>query len=353
MTHERRRASRSGPNPNLVDVATLAGVSRGTVSNVLNYPEKVVPATRQRVQQAIADLGYVRNDAARSLAAGQSASLGFVLANIENSLFVDMIYGAQLGARAAKKSILVGNSADDLEQKDAYLDLFDEARVGGVLLAPMEDSSEGISRMRAHGRQIVLLNYDPIGHDCCAVLSDNELVGYLAARHLIDIGRTRIAYVAGRDDWQPVHARRLGVRRAVAESAGVTLTEVETQQIDFDDGVQYGKNFLTQQASARPDGVVAVSDAIANGFLDEVMRRAGIRVPDEVAVVGCENNRSAPGQTVPLTVLEPAGREMGLAATELLLEEIGAEPGTHQHRVLTFQPRLIVRDSTVRTGPRP
>ena len=348
MTFDPRRSSRSGSNPSLVDVANQAGVSRGTVSNVLNYPEKVVPATLEKVRRAIADLGYVRNDAARSLAAGQSASLGFVLANIENSLFVDMIYGAQQAARTAKKSILLGNSSDDLAQQNSYLDLFDEARVGGVLLAPMEDSSEGIRRMRAHGRQIVLLNFDPVDHDCCAVLSDNELVGYLAARHLIETGRNRIAYVAGRDEWQPVHARRLGVRRAIAESAGVSLIEVETEQIGFSDGAQYGNAFLDLPVTQRPDGVVAVSDAIANGFLDEVMRKLGVVVPDEVAVVGCENNRSAPGQSIPLTVVEPAGREMGFAAVTLLLDEMAAEPAAHVHRVLTFEPRLIIKDSTVR-----
>lgn len=341
------RPSRSGSNPNLEDVARLAGVSRGTVSNALNYPEKVVPATLERVRRAISELGYVRNDAARSLAAGRSASLGFVLANIENSLFVDMIHGAQAASADTRMSILVGNSADSIVQQDAYLDLFDEARVAGVLLAPMEDSAGGIQRMRAHGRQIVLLNYNPHDHDCCAVLADNEMVGYLAARHLIDLGRRSLAFVAGKDNWQPVHARRLGVRRAVAEAGGtVSLEEVATESIFFDDGVGYAETFLALDPSRRPDGIVAVTDVIANGFIDRVMA-SGILVPDAVAVVGCENNRSATRAPILLTAVDTPGREMGVAAAALLFEEISTPADEHEHRVLTFAPSLVVRESTI------
>lgn len=347
MSGAKTRPSRSGANPNLVDVARLAGVSRGTVSNVLNYPEKVQPATLHRVQQAITELGYVRNGAARSLAAGRSASLGFVLPNIENSLFVDMIYGAQDRSTDTGLSVLVGNSADSSVQQDAYLDLFDEARVAGMLLAPMEDSSASIKRMRSHGRQIVLLNFNPHDHDCCVVLADNEMVGYLAAQHLIELGCRRIAYVAGRDNWQPVRARRLGVRRAVADAgAAVALEEVETPSIYFEDGVGYGDRFLSSGVDSRPDGIVAVTDVIANGFLERVMA-GGVAVPDDVAVVGCEDNRSAVRGPVSLTAVQSQGREMGAAATSMLLEEISTPTDQHEHRVLTFPARLHPRESTV------
>jgi LacI family transcriptional regulator len=347
MSGATMRPSRSGANPNLVDVARRAGVSRGTVSNVLNYPEKVLPGTLDRVQRAISDLGYVRNDAARSLAAGRSASLGFVLPNIENSLFVDMIYGAQERSTDTGLSVLVGNSADSEIQQDAYLNLFDEARVAGVLLAPMEDASAGIQRMRSHGRQIVLLNFNPHDHDCCVVLADNEMVGYLAARHLIETGRRRLAYVAGKDNLQPVHARRLGVRRAVAEAGnGVTLEEVETPSIYFDDGLSYGDRFLATAVEDRPDGVVAVTDVIANGFMQRVMEQ-GFGVPSDVAVVGCENNRSAVRGPLALTGVETQGREMGIAATALLLDEISTPADEHEHRVLTYPARLIARESTL------
>ena len=344
---DRPRASRAGHNPSLADVAQLAGVSRGTVSNVLNHPGIVVPKTLERVQSAIAELGYVRNDAARALAAGKSKSIGFVSTNIENSLFVDMIHGAQSASREAKMTILIGNSADDLAQQDAYLDLFDEARVAGVLLAPMEDPTDGIKRMRSHGRQLVLLNYRPHDHDCCVVLVDNEEVGYLAARHLIERGCTRIVYLASHENWQPVHDRRIGVRRAVAESNGtVTLEEVDTEQLDFANGAHYAARYLAEPAATRANGVIAVTDELANGFMEGVVVEGGLSVPRDVAIVGCENNRAASRGPVSLTSVEMNGEAMGLAATALLLEEISMPPEEHEHRVVVLNPVLVARGST-------
>ncbi|WP_308061596.1 LacI family DNA-binding transcriptional regulator [Streptomyces scabiei] len=169
--------------------------------------------TAQRVREAIDRLGFVRNDAARSLASGSNDSVGMVLADIENSLFIDMAHGAQEAARTAGLNLLLANTACDMGLQNDYLDVFDEARVTGVLLAPMEDSTEGIARMRSHGRQIVLLNFAPRPGTCCSVLVNNEHVGYLAARHLIDTGRTRLAYVVAHDDYQPVRDRRRGCAR--------------------------------------------------------------------------------------------------------------------------------------------
>ncbi|MDX2630652.1 LacI family DNA-binding transcriptional regulator, partial [Streptomyces scabiei] len=114
------------------DVAKAAGVSLGTVSNVLNHPAKVSPVTAQRVREAIDRLGFVRNDAARSLASGSNDSVGMVLADIENSLFIDMAHGAQEAARTAGLNLLLANTACDMGLQNDYLDVFDEARVTGV-----------------------------------------------------------------------------------------------------------------------------------------------------------------------------------------------------------------------------
>ncbi|KQO97480.1 LacI family DNA-binding transcriptional regulator [Leifsonia sp. Leaf264] len=338
---------KAGPNPSVEDVARLAGVSRGTVSNVLNYPERVIPSKVERVRAAINELGYVRNDAARALAAGQSESIGFVVADIENSLFIDMIHGAQDRAKDAGRSMLLGNAECDLGQQNSYLDLFDETRVAGLLLAPMEDSSDGVKRMRSHGRQIVLLNYDPNDDKCCAVLVDNEMVGYLAAAHLIELGRTHLAYVAGHDSYQPVHARRVGMRRAVEEAGpAVTLTEVDTAGLLAADGAAYAEDYLALASADRPDGVVCVTDDIAHGFITGLLAGSSLRVPEDVAVIGCENNRSVVSGPIALTTVVPPGREMGVAASALLFEEI--ENGDdHVHRTEVFEPTLVGRESTI------
>jgi LacI family transcriptional regulator len=129
-----------------------------------------------------------------------------------------MAHGAQEAARAKGLHLLLANAACDMALQGGYLDLFDESRVTGMLLAPMEDSTDSIMRVRSHGRQIVLLNYAPRPGTCCSVLVDNEHVGYLAARHLIETGHRRLAFVAAHEDYQPVRDRRRGVRAAVEEA---------------------------------------------------------------------------------------------------------------------------------------
>jgi LacI family transcriptional regulator len=330
------------------DVADAAGVSLGTVSNVLNHPAKVSPATAERVREAIARLGFVRNDAARSLASGSNTSVGLILADIENSLFIDMAHGAQEAARAVGLHLLLANASCDMGQQEQYLDLFDESRVTGMLLAPMEDSSAGIARVRSHGRPIVLLNYAPRPGTCCSVLVNNEHVGYLAARHLIESGRTRLAYVAAHDDYQPVRDRRRGVRTAVAEAGpGVTLEEIDSAGLTTPDGHAVGRGLARREAADRPDGLVVVTDELANGIIHELHSVAGVRVPDEIAVVGCENNRQAGSSPVPLTAVDMPGRMMGQEAMRLLLDEV-ASAEHHRHVTVVLEPELVIRASAPR-----
>lgn len=331
--------------PSMQDVADAAGVSVGTVSNVLNHPAKVSPATAQRVREAIGRLGFVRNDAARSLVSGSTNSVGMVLADIENSLFIDMAHGAQDAARAVGQNLLLANTACDMTLQDDYLDLFDESRVTGVLLAPMEDSSAGIARIRSHGRQVVLLNYAPKPGTCCSVLVNNEHVGYLAARHLIDTGRTRLAYVVAHDDYQPVRDRRRGVRAAVEEAGpGVSLEEIDSFGLTASQGHVVGQDLARRTPEDLPDGLIAVTDELANAIIHELHTVAGIRVPDRIAVVGCENNRTAGTAAVPLTAVDMPGRMMGQEAIRLLMDEVASD-GRHRHATVVLEPELIVRAS--------
>jgi LacI family transcriptional regulator len=327
------------------DVAHAAGVSLGTVSNVLNHPGKVSAATAERVRAAIEQLGFVRNDAARSLASGSNHSIGLVVADIENSLFIDMAHGAQEAARAMGLNLLIANATCDLGQQDQYLDLFDQARVTGLLLAPMEDSTAGIARMRSHGRQIVLLNYAPELGTCCSVLVNNERVGYLAARHLIGTGRTRLGFVAAHHDYQPVRDRLRGIRAAIEEAgSGVRLTEIDSGGLGTADGWRVGRDLAARERNELPDGLIVVTDELAHGIIQELHTVTGIRVPDDVAVVGCENNRAASMSTMPITAVDAPGRKMGQEAIRLLLDEVSA-PEQHRHANVVLEPQLIVRAS--------
>lgn len=333
--------------PKLSDVAEYAGVSQGTVSNVLNHPHKVTEATITKVRDAIHALGFVRNANASSLAAGETKSIGLVVIDISNSLFVDIARGAQHAAAAHGVNLLLANSDNDYNQQETHLDLFDGAMVTGILLAPMEDSHRGITRVREHGRPVVVLNYASEPRDVCSVLIDNERAGYIAARHLIDLGRTRLAFVGGRDYLQPVHDRRLGVHRAIDEERGrVTLTEISTADLNATGGAGAGSEIAGLAESERPDGVIAVTDMLGMAIIQE-LGRAGISVPEEVAVMGCDHNTTAWGGAIPLTSVRMRGYDIGVEAIRLLIDEVTEPPDNHVHKTVMLEPALMIRESTV------
>jgi len=328
-------------------VAALAGVSVATVSNVLNHPEKVAEGTRGRVEDAIDELGFTLNQTARALRSGEARTIGLVVVDLTNSLFVDVARGAQTQAQANLFTLQLASANNSLEMQDAHLAFFDSARVSGVVLAPMQESDEQIVRVRRHGRPVVVVNFDSRLTDSCRVLIDNERAGYIAAKHLIDLGRRRIAFVAARDDYQPVHDRRLGAHRAVDEAGGaVELVELDTKDLDPPGGADAGRQLAAMPADTRPDAVLAVTDLLAMAIINE-LTSAGIHVPEDVAVMGCDHNSAAWGGAIPLSSVAMQGEEMGRAAVDLLLGELRDEQDDHVHRRVLLAPHLVVRESTV------
>ena len=332
------------------DVARLAGVSLGTVSNALNKPEKVSERSLQKVRIAIEQLGFVPNSAARSLAVGSSATVGMVLTDLDNSLFVDIARGAEDQARQASHSLLLANSDLDLNRQESYLDIFDEARVAGILFAPMNASLEGVDRVRRHGRRVVLVNYAGGRKDCCAVLSDEEYGGYLAARHLIEMGRRRLLFAGGPEEFHAVKERRNGALRAVMEAGNVTLEIIPSRRLKSDEGRRIAAEVVQRPAARVPDGVLSPSDRIAAGVIHELMAR-GLSVPDDVAVLGYDNNQFTTEAAISISTVTQDGYQMGLEAMKLLLDE--ERDPHHEHRILTLRPRLIVRESTQGASGRP
>jgi LacI family transcriptional regulator len=343
-TTRQPRARKAAPSMN--DVASLAGVALGTVSNVLNNPEKVSVETLKRVQAAIDELGFVRNRAARSLAAGTSSTIGFVLVDLSNSFFVDMARGAEEVAEENSMSVLLANS-DVLESKQKrYLNLFDEERVAGILLAPIPGHPDGIQRVRNHGRDVVLLNDSTPSNDICSVVVNNEHGGYLAARHLIDTGRRRLLFAGSIESLVPVVDRLRGAQKAVSETNGaVTLEIISTPEVRAEHGRIVGQEIRDRRAADRPDGIVAAADLLALGLLQS-FADSEIRVPQDIAIIGHDNNRAAWDSIIPLSTIAQPGHDVGATATRLLIEEI-RHPERHVHKKVILEPALIVRESTV------
>ncbi|MFE7846732.1 LacI family DNA-binding transcriptional regulator [Microbacterium sp. NPDC057407] len=325
------------------DVAARAGVSVGTVSNVLNRPDKVSPDTVRRVQAAIEALGFVRNDAARQLRAGHSRSIGLVVLDVGNPFFTDVARGAERRAAESDLSILLGNSDDDASREARYLDLFEQQRVYGVLITPVDDAMDRLDRLRERGIPAVLVDRPSDGGDFSSVAVDDVGGGYLAAHHLLETGRRRIAFVGGPATTRQVSDRLTGARRAVAEHPDASLEVIETAALTVLEGRAAGEQLRSRPAAERPDAVFAANDLLAMGVLQALVMLGSISVPEDVAIIGYDDIDFASAAVVPLSSIRQPSELIGRRAVELLLGAIEEGRPTEQ---VTFRPELIVRHST-------
>lgn len=318
--------------PSIQDVAAKAGVALGTVSNVLNNPDRVSAKTLTKVQKAIAELGFVRNDAARQLRAGSSRSIGLIVPDVRNPFFTDIARGAEDAANQQNLAVLLANSDDEIEREQAMLSLFEEQRVRGVLVSPTGDNLEYLKLAQERGTKIVLV--DRKSKHFSSVSVDDIAGGYLAAKHLLDCGRTRIAFIGGPLNTQQIADRLSGAKKAISESQNASLEVIETATLSVQAGRAIGnqlKNF---------DGVFAANDLLAIGIMQACVVDGKIRIPQDLSLVGYDDIDFAAAAIVPLTSVRQPSAEIGGAAIELLVNE-NLRPEN-----IEFQPELMVRESS-------
>lgn len=328
----------AGKGVGIKAVAAHAGVSVGTVSHVLNHPDTVRASTRERVEAAMAELGFVRNSAAGALRAGRSTAIGLVVLDIGNPFFTEVARGAQEAATAAGHTLLLCSSDESLEQQEAHLRFLEEQRVAGVLLSPVLGRSPRSGQLVERGTPLVSVDA-PGRRGACSVDVDDHAGGLLAGEHLMDQGARRITWVTGPASIRQTAERGRGLREAVADTRA-RLQVVEIPALRGDAGLAAVREVL----KTRPDAVVCANDVVALGVLRGLLE-AGVDVPGDVALVGYDDIEFAATAAVPLTSVRQPARELGRTAAELLLDELLA-PEAHRHRQRTFTPELVVRRSS-------
>ena len=334
-----------GPGAKLKDVAALARVSVGTVSNVLNRPEQVSSEKKTRVLAAIDQLGFVRNESARSLRSGSSRSLGMLVLDVRNPFFTDVALGAENVADEHKHSFILANSAEDSGREQAYLDLFEQQRVQGILITPFGDVLQRLEAMRARGIPSVLVDRLAGADRFCSVSVDDVAGGRMAMAHLLGAGSLRPAFVGGPFSLQQVDDRYRGAA-AAAEKADVRLQLFETPNLKFERGRQVGDLISDLQPAKRPDAVFAANDQLALGLLQSFTAH-GLRVPEDIAIVGFDDIDFASQSSIPLTSIRQPRQFIGERAAQLLFDEIDSELD-HVHDQLVITPELVVRQSSLR-----
>ena len=325
------------------EVAALASVSVATVSNVLNRPEQVSRATRDRVLAAIEELGFVRNESARQLRAGRSRVLAYVMLDASNPFFTDVARGMELTAEEADLSLFLCNSDNRPERELAYLQRLREQRVQGILVTPVAPDHPSLDEIVQSGTPVVIVDRTRDIDSHCSVAVDDVTGGTIAARHLLDLGHRRLAYVGGPEVIGQVRDRLQGVRRAVAGAAAEQPRVLWTSTSTVAEGRRAGHVLAGLPAEDRPSAAVCANDLLALGLLQQCVS-LGLRVPEDLAIVGYDDIDFAAAAAVPLTSVRQPRRQLGETAAELVLEE--ARGGEHRHRQVMFTPELVVRAST-------
>lgn len=330
------------------DVAALAGVSLGTVSNVVNSPQLVSETTRAKVEVAIAKLGWVPNESARQLRAGRSRSIGMVVMDISNPFFADVLAGAETAVHNHGYTLQIGNSRSEPSRESEQLLLFEQQRVRGVLYTPVEAMNDRVAQLRYRNIPVVIVDRAGDGSGYCSVSVDDVEGGRLAAEHLFAQGHRAIAVVGGPGSLQQIRDRRLGVDIARGQQGDpVRVVTITTEAMDAAAGVAAAEQIVALPAVDRPTGVFATNDLLAIGLLQGFVTH-GLRIPQDMAIIGYDDISFAASAAVPLSSIRQPREALGRRAAELLFDEIAAadDNSRHEHQSVRFTPELVVRRSS-------
>jgi len=340
-TLSKRQRGRTGRST-LSDVARRAGVSIVTASRALSGNPLVAEPTRKRIVETSAALGYVPNLLARGLVKNRTATVGVVILELANPFFAPMVSGIQAVAAKQGFLVIIGESFRNLGEEQRCLEQFRQFRVGGIIVTPATDELDYLLTTRAAGTPIVVLGRRWRAGDY--VSTDDAEGGRLAAKHILQRGHRQIALIRRADPHHLPGQDILRGFRAVLGAAGVPLREAWDIQVadgQITGGMRAADHLLAQ--GKRPSAVFAISDRLALGIVQRLHER-GLRVPEDMAVVGYDDIPYAMCSRVPLTTIAVPKRTVGEMAAALLFERY-EKGGSPKPRQILLKPELVIRAS--------
>ncbi|WCB93413.1 Ribose operon repressor [Baekduia alba] len=337
MTPKRPTSSAA---PTVDTVARAAGVSIASVSRVLNG----LPASDEvadRVHAAVAEVGYQPNAAARSLKSRRTHQIAFAMENIANPVYVAMVHAIQEVAKERGYQLLLHSTDADADDELALLNGLGRRYVDGLIISPIRMSPAHVEALRTAAAPVVVIGATPDDLAVDTVRVDSRAGAARAVEHLVDTGRRRIAFVNGPVDTTPGSIRRAGYEDGLA-ARGIALDEelLETADFRLAGGAEAARRILER---TRPDAIFCANDLMALGVLN-VLREAGLRVPEDVAVVGMDDIDLATIAWPQLSSVSLGSDERGRRAAELLFERL-EQPDREPRRELV-ETSLVVRGSS-------
>ena len=339
-------------NVTIQDVADRARVSIGTVSAVINHKGTVSKATRQKVQAAIDELNYRPSAAARRrLQPAPEKSIGLIIKEIHNPYFADVVIGVQQAAARHGYGVLVGSSERTYELEQQLVELLVAKDVEGLIINPLQDEQADLSHLfELKRRNIPLVLLENVrGIQASMVDVDNVAASKAAVMYLIEQGHKRIVHFAGPRYSMHSDERIEGVRRAFsAQRLVFDDHDVIHAGARLEDGYQAGLDFFRNRTSDRPTAATCYNDLVALGLL-RALRELGLRVPEDVSVIGYDDIDMASYAAIPLTTVHVPKKEMGRQATDILIQHIEALNAGKVEKVV-LKAELIARQSTQMLG---
>jgi len=317
-------------------------VSVTTAHRGLNGKDELGEQTRARVLAAAEQLNYVPSAAARTLVSGKSNTIGMLVTDNASPVYAGIVRGVEEVAYAAGYGLLLCNSADDQDRALSSLALLRAQRVDGVLITPVQTDRRDIDYLRDAGMRFVLMlrHFDDPDDD--VVMVDNVAASSAATRHLLDLGHRRIAHIAGPPHVSSARHRLAGFRQAMGE-AEVEIGETTVLHAPYTVAGGYARAIELLAGNSRPTAILAGNDLHAVGVI-KAAREVGMRIPDDLALVGGDDIELAEFLDPPLTTFRQPALDIGKRGAEVLLARLrGLERPSN---LSVFTPELIVRASS-------
>jgi LacI family transcriptional regulator len=326
--------------PSLRDVAKQAGVSLGTVSNVLNRPTNVSEVTRKKVREAIDMLGFIPN---RNVAhtKGTSKIVGLILPLAQNPFYDELAQGIEDSLSKDGYRVLIGYSREDEAIELQLLNSMSDANFRGIIVTPVGPKNQVFEKFIDRNVRVSYLSQTDEEPDQCSVSIDQVRGGFIGLEYLAKLGHKKVLWVSGPNHHHQSNQRFVGITQA-AKQFGIELAVMEAASLDFLSGEQLAPTIITRVHL--PDAIFAGNDALALGIMNS-FHKVGIQVPGEISILGYDNVSYAESALVPLSTVSQTPYQLGWTMGIQMLSEFEAsEDHVHQHVV--FQPQIIERSST-------
>ncbi|USD66265.1 HTH-type transcriptional repressor PurR [Vibrio sp. SCSIO 43136] len=325
------------------DVARLAGVSTTTVSHVINKTRFVAEATQEKVNKAVKELNYAPSAVARSLKCNSTRTIGMLVTQSTNPFFSEVVDGVESYCYRQGYTLILCNTGGIYEKQRDYIRMLAEKRVDGILVM-CSDLTEELHQMLDSHADIpkVVMDWGPESSGADKIIDNSEEGGYLATQYLIENGHTNIMCLSGHLEKAACKERIAGFRRAM-DKAGLPSDDSKIIEGNFEcDTAVLAADKIIAMGEERPTAVFCFNDTMALGLMSRLQEK-GIKVPEDVSVIGYDNIDLSGYFSPPLTTVHQPKRRVGKTAFELLLQRI--KDKEHERRVFEMQPELVERKS--------